>query len=153
MEENKNCTSIVRQFKRVQIMFEKNLNKILEEYDITTTQTPIIKFLIEKEANGEIVQQRDIEEWFCLKNPTVTGIIDRLEAKGFVKRKILENDRRKRIIEVTDKAKKVAKETEEHLTKFIKNAFEGISKEEIMTIISLTDKIEYNLEKMENIDD
>ena len=148
MEENMNSTSIVRKFKRAQILFENNLNKVLEKYDITTTQIPIINFLIEKERKNEIVQQRDIEEWFCLKNPTVTGIIDRLETKGFVKRTILEADRRKRIIEVTDKAKKVVKETEKQLCDFKSNAFSGITKEDVVMIMEITDKIEKNLEKM-----
>ena len=80
--ENKDCEkNIIREFKKVQILFEKNLNKILEQYDLTTAQSSIIAYLFESEKQNKEVQQKDLEEYFYLKNPTVTGILDRLEEK------------------------------------------------------------------------
>ena len=47
--------------------------------------------------------QKDIEEHFHISNPTVTGILNRLEQKGFIERKHTPKDNRVRTIVITQK--------------------------------------------------
>ena len=49
------------------------------------------------------VIQKDIEEHFHISNPTVTGILNRLEQKGFIERKQSLKDKRVRTIVLTKK--------------------------------------------------
>lgn len=49
------------------------------------------------------VSQRDVEKNLNLKNPTVTGILKRLDEKGYIFCVPNANDRRKKIIYLTEK--------------------------------------------------
>ena len=148
-KENKCEKNIIREIKKIQIMFEKNLNRILEKYDLTSAQAPIITYLFETEKRGLEVQQKDIEEYFYLKNPTVTGILDRLEKKSFIVRKVSKDDKRKRLIYLTTKAKKIHEDANECLTNFRNEALKDITKEEFEAVISMINKMSNNLENIE----
>ena len=148
-KENKCEKNIIREIKKIQIMFERNLNRILEKYDLTSAQAPIITYLFETEKRGLEVQQKDIEEYFYLKNPTVTGILDRLEKKSFIVRKVSKDDKRKRLIYLTTKAKKIHEDANECLTNFRNEALKDITKEEFEAVISMINKMSNNLENIE----
>ena len=150
-KENKCEKNIIREIKKIQIMFEKNLNRILEKYDLTSAQAPIITYLFETEKRGIEVQQKDIEEYFYLKNPTVTGILDRLEKKFFIVRKVSKDDKRKRLIYLTTKAKKIHEDANECLINFRNQALKDITKEEFEAAISMINKMSDNLENIEQM--
>lgn len=78
-------------------------NKDMEEIGLTSSQSYIIGYLIHNE--GREVNQKDIELALKLMNPTVTGILNRLEKKGLVVRKKSELDKRYKIVELTEKGK------------------------------------------------
>ena len=56
--------------------------------DLTSTQSFILHYLVLHE--GEHVYPKDLEKRFHLTHPTVSGVLQRLEAKDFV---VLEPDR------------------------------------------------------------
>lgn len=70
-------------------------------YDVTPVQTHLMMHLAcwtgEEEAS-----QRDLERKLRLKPSTVNGIIDRLEAKGYVSRHTSSQDGRVRLVCLTD---------------------------------------------------
>ncbi len=73
---------------------------------ISPSHSPIL-FLLEK--NGPM-QMNDLSSRMYIENPTMTGLIDRLEAKGLVTRVVVEHDRRKWNIAITPKGlKEIAK--------------------------------------------
>lgn len=149
---NKECEkNLIREFKKVQILFEKNLNKILEQYDLTTAQASIITYLFEAEKQNREVQQKDLEEYFYLKNPTVTGILDRLEIKKYIVRKISKEDKRKRLIYLTPKAKKIYEDANKCIISFRDKAVKGITKEEFAASISIINKMSSNLDNIDEI--
>ena len=81
---------------------EKNLNKDLEDIDLTGMQAHVLIYLYKNRKN--IINQRDIEREFELTNPTVNGILKRLENKGFIKRVVRLNDARNNERMITDKS-------------------------------------------------
>jgi len=83
------------------------LNHSLKELDLTISQFNIIMFLAASHKSGREVNQRDIEKHLNVKNPTVTGLLKRLEAKGFIKRYVSDIDGRYKRIELTDKINKI----------------------------------------------
>lgn len=150
MEHNKSCErNIIREIKKVQIMFEKNLNKVLEKYELTSVQAPIISYLFEAEKESREVQQKDIEEFFYLKNPTVTGILDRLETKKFIVRKVSKEDKRKRLIYLTSKSKKIYQDINSCIEEFRGKALNGITKDEFIAVINVVNKMAKNLDDIE----
>lgn len=130
--------------KKIFQMMEKNLNKDLEDIDLTGMQAHVLIYLYKNRKN--IINQRDIEREFELTNPTVNGILKRLENKGFIKRVVSLNDARNKEIMITDKSisliaemKKKAKNMENKMTL-------GITKEELDTFYQVIKKMFNNVQ-------
>lgn len=88
--------------KRANLVFDKISNQILTPYDLTNTQFKIVMRLF-KEPSGT-VRQIDLERYFSMTNPTVTGILQNLEKKGLVERVMNPADGRSKVIMPTKKA-------------------------------------------------
>lgn len=88
--------------KKTSLIVEKKTNVVLAPYELTNTQFRTLLFLYHK--RDKQIRQIDIETAFAMTNPTVTGILNNLEKKGLVQR--LENldDRRSKLIALTDHA-------------------------------------------------
>ncbi len=73
--------------------------------DVTPIQVMLLFFL--QQNDGLSLTQ--ISQGLMLENPTVTGLIDRLEKLGYVKRSDHPKDRRVYLVHLTEKGNKVAK--------------------------------------------
>ena len=71
--------------------FEQTVSNALAQMDLTASQGHIIGFLIHQETAP---CSRDIEEAFHLSHPTVSGLLSRLEKKGFIEFRPDPDDRR-----------------------------------------------------------
>ena len=81
---------------------ERAINKTTSAFGLTSVQASILGYLYNN--RDEEICQRNIETNFNITHPTATGIIGRLEDKGFVTCLPSEKDRRFKIISVTEKA-------------------------------------------------
>ena len=82
--------------------FEKMANPMLQEHDLTGAQYKILKYLY---ANQDTpVRQVEIEKYYSLTTPTTLGLLETLEKKDFICRRQNPDDKRSRIIALTDKA-------------------------------------------------
>ena len=82
-------------------------NRDFEDLDLTSSQADVLNYVWHNEKNGQLIQQVDIERRFSLSNPTVTGLIQRLEAKGFVTREVSEKDKRCKYLHTTEQTEKI----------------------------------------------
>ena len=82
------------------------INKNLAEFNLTGVQHEILCF-IDRNENERDVFQKDIEKCLKLTNPTVTGIVKRLEEKEMIARCPSNNDARYKCLHVTEKGKEV----------------------------------------------
>lgn len=73
----------------------KQKNRRLSPYDLTSIQADVLMYILNNHETREI-NQLDIQAVFKLTNPTVSGIINRLEEKEFIKRCRSEKDARYR---------------------------------------------------------
>lgn len=87
--------------KSIGLACEWNFNKDLKEFDLTSVQLSIVRYLVEHK--DEVIYQKDIENEFCLKNSTVSGILKRLEAKDYIKRETGIDDSRYKSITLKEK--------------------------------------------------
>ena len=62
----------------------KERNRKLKELSLTSSQADVLFYLINNYKNK--INQKDIEKTFDLSNPTVHGIVKRLEMKDFIKK-------------------------------------------------------------------
>ena len=82
------------------------INKNLVEFNLTGVQHEILCFIDRNEHERDVFQ-KDIEKCLKLTNPTVTGIVKRLEEKEMIVRCPSSNDARYKCLHVTEKGKEV----------------------------------------------
>lgn len=114
----------------------KYMNEGLKKYDLTKSQQDVLGYL--HHTDKEIVIQKDIEEHFHISNPTVTGILNRLEQKGFIERKSSEKDKRVRAIVLTPKEKNLHDDIQKQI-RFIESKFDDVlgdeKKDQLLSIL------------------
>ena len=88
--------------KRSSLVFDKLSNQLLTPYDLTGSQFKILMVLYKSPAVS--VRQTDIEAKFSMTNPTVTGLVQKLETKDLVKRIPHPEDKRSKVLVLTDRA-------------------------------------------------
>jgi DNA-binding MarR family transcriptional regulator len=106
-----------------------NLQKSFSEKGIEVTPIQgMLLFFLQKNDGSSLTQ---ISQGLMLENPTVTGLIDRLEKLGYVKRSDHPSDRRVYLVHITEKGKKVANKALPIVKKVNEEIKKGYSKEEI----------------------
>lgn len=94
--------------KKSSLVFDKISNQLLMPYDLTGSQFKILMVLYKTPDCS--VRQADLEAKFSMANPTVTGLVQKLEAKDLVKRIPHPEDKRSKVLILTERAKKMREE-------------------------------------------
>ena len=135
-EEEKVRLSLL--LKMVNNMFERELNKKTYKIELTSSQCRIIGYL--NMHKDKAINPIDIEREFCLKRPTVTGVLKRLEDKGFVEISKNSIDKRYKEIKLTDKANNLNDEMKENLLLSEKTLYKNLTeadKDELYRILNI----------------
>jgi DNA-binding MarR family transcriptional regulator len=106
-----------------------NLQKAFSENGVEVTPIQVMLLFFLQKNNGSSLTQ--ISQGLMLENPTVTGLIDRLEKLGYVKRSNHPDDRRVYLIYLTEKGNMVAKRALPIIKKLNEEIKAGYSKKEI----------------------
>ena len=120
-------------------------NKDFEDLDLTSSQADVLNFIWHSEKNGKLVQQVDVERRFNLSNPTVTGLIQRLEAKGFVTREVSEKDKRCKHLHTTEQTEKIYAFAQQKRSEMQTLLLQGFSEKEKEEFSRLLDKALNNI--------
>ena len=129
--------------KQINNVFEKDLNERLRTIGITSSQCAVLDYLFL--TSKDEVNQRDVERHLSLKNPTVTGILKRLDEKGFILCVPNTADKRKKNIYLTEKAYDIQRRMEADRKKMDKNLTRGMTKKEIAALTRGLEKMLYNI--------
>jgi DNA-binding MarR family transcriptional regulator len=106
-----------------------NLQKAFSESGVEVTPIQVmLLFFLQKNDGSSLTQ---ISQGLMLENPTITGLIDRLEKLRYVKRSDHPNDRRVYLVNITEKGNRVAKKALPIIKKLNEQIKEGYSKGEI----------------------
>ena len=81
---------------------DQSITNALTQMDLTAAQGPILSYLSRRETPP---CSRDIEEEFHLAHPTVSGLLNRLEKKGFIEFRPDAEDRRCKRICILEKGR------------------------------------------------
>ena len=93
------------------------------------------------------IYQKDIEHEFGITRSTASNIISLMEKKGFVERRVVDNDQRLKKIELTDFAIKYCENFLNDLEKLNEDLTYGISKKELDSFYETLAKIDNNLKR------
>lgn len=135
--------------KQTHILHGQRINEKLKQYDLTMSQLDVlIKVTMANEKNI-LINQRDIEKRTHLTNPTVTGLINRLEMKGLIIRVENEKDKRIKNLYITPKAECLNKEFKQIFEESDSIALKGFSDDEKRKLESYLLRMMENLKKGE----
>lgn len=130
-------------FKQINNVYEKDFNNRLKTLGITASQCAVLDYLFH--SSKEEINQKDVEKALSLKNPTVTGLLQRLDEKGFVLTVPSTKDKRCKNIYLTEKAYDIQKRMEADRKKIDKELTIGMSKKEIQALQKMLSRVLYNI--------
>lgn len=130
----------------VNLTLEREKNTYFEKMNITSSQGDILLFLEYARKNELQINQKKIEEYFQLSNPTITGLLNRMEEKKLIKRVKSHSDARTKFILLTQESQDVLDHFQHH-AQLIKNRLcAGIPENEQAVILEYLKKMLSNLQ-------
>ena len=124
-----------------QMLVQRGLLERLKETGLTIGQPKVLDYL--KEHAGS--NQKEIARACFLEAGSLTSILNRMEEKGLVERRMLNGNRRSFHVFLTENGKKNQELVEEMFAEIEKDALDGISSEEFETFMEVYRKIYGNL--------
>ena len=116
----------------------------VSRYDVTPVQAHVLMYL---HQHGGQAPQRELTEFLRAKPSTVNGILDRMEEKGLVRRSVIGEDARRRLITLTDKGREQQSRFTESFLANEEAMVRGFSPAERETLLELLERIVENLKE------
>ncbi len=143
-DNNINCnldfSEIYKLNNRINKKFEKLQRKIIQKENLTTAQYSILQQLWKNDG----IKFKQLADACCCSQSTITGIVDTMEKKDVVIRKMNPEDRRSVLVMLTDKGKKLEKETP-NINSILDNCCSGFDPNDIQLLTILLKKLDKSL--------
>lgn len=124
-----------------QMLIQKRLLERVKASGLTLGQPKVLDYL--KDHDG--ASQKEIAAGCFIEAGSLTSILNRMEEKGLIERRMLNGNRRTFHIFMTESGKKNQKLVEAAFEKIEETAFSGISEEEQKRFMQTFEKIYKNL--------
>ena len=118
-------TEILIKIRKIVRSVNLESKKIQKEYGVSIPQILALEYL--NRADNYQATQRQLREYLNLNSSTVTGIINRLEKKGFIARLPKRDDKRTTHIVMTSKGSNLLKKTPSLLHEKLTKKLEHVS--------------------------
>lgn len=136
---------IGKEIKYIDILVARYIAKHIKsenQYLLSPVQINIMEYLDKAE---EIVYQKDLEKEMQVRKSTLSGILRTMEKNGIVDKIEAKNDFRSRQIQLTEKGRKVYKETISEIIKMENLLAENISDQDLDVFFKVLEQIKNNL--------
>jgi len=121
-------------------LLEKEGHRVLHPFGITEAQFNVLMLLKEQSVDGVINQTR-LGNMLLVNRSNVTGLIDRMEKSGLVRRTADPDDRRVNQIEMTESGGLILKKARKAYYSRLEEIMSAFSKEEYNLICKLMEHI------------
>ena len=125
---------------RINKKFEKLQRRIIQKENLTTAQYSILQQLWKNDG----IKFKQLADACCCSQSTITGIVDTMEKKDVVIRKMNPEDRRSVLVMLTDKGKKLEKKTP-NINSILDNCCSGFDPNDIQLLTILLKKLDKSL--------
>lgn len=130
--------------KMIDESIKKKANNDLLEMDLTIAQHHTLVYLVHQEEHT--AELKAIEREFRVSQPTVAGIAQRLEAKGYVEALGSPRDRRVKLIRLTPQGEELCRRSWEKMKRRMEAMTVGLSETDIDELCRLLDVVHRNIE-------
>lgn len=124
-------------------------NRRFKKYGLTHQQAMVLITIDRAEMVNKKVNQKDIEKFLQIRNPSVTSLLNTMVKKGLIKRVQDSNDARSNIIEMTDEGKKKKKNIGEVFTATDITLTKDMTVDEILMLQNLMERMINNIDGAE----
>lgn len=131
--------------KKFMAAYKAAQKKVCKAWNVPEVSLDILLFLAN---NPEYTTARDIVEVRSIKANLVSQHVDRMVREGYLCRKEVQRDRRKRDLSLTEKAMPIIEAGRRMQTDFFETLFHGISEEEKRTFFETMDIMSRNMDKI-----
>lgn len=130
-----------------QALFQKKVLNKLIKMGLTPGQPKVLDYL--STYNGSM--QKDIAYGCCIDPATLTGILERMEEKGLVERRIMNGNRRSSYVYLTEHGRENSKKVADVFSEIEAESFKGIGRNEREQFMKVFYKICCNMTDMEEL--
>lgn len=128
---------MMRELARTYQAFANYSDSHVRELGLTPPQFDVIATL----GNTEGMSMKDLAEATLVTKGTLTGIVDRLEKKGFVRREVPPENRRSFTIVLTSEGEELFQNTFPNHIAYLQPRFEQLTPEELKQLQTLLKKL------------
>ncbi|MDB1748610.1 MAG: MarR family winged helix-turn-helix transcriptional regulator [Enterococcus avium] len=121
----------------------ESMEQRVKGMDISPQQGRMISYIVQNEDKGLI--QKDLAEVFQRRGASITSMLQGLEKKGYIERRIPENNERQKNIFVLPKGKALVDETNEAFYAAEKELVHALNEDEVQQLTELLRKIDRSL--------
>lgn len=137
---------IGRLFRISENAIAQEIHRHHEELGITSSQAFMLLYLTRRSLKGDVpIYAKDAEQHFSVKHSSISGVLQRLESKGFITFQQDDSDRRCKQIAVTEKALKIHHEIENQIRATEAKILDGMNPDEQEIFLRLLKKAADNL--------
>ena len=104
-----------------------------------------LMMMLKHHGGGQGLSQARLSEMMLVNKANITGLVDRLEKAGLVRRTAAEKDRRFNIVRLTEKGKKLLDQADPLYGKEVKKVMGILSNADLKCLIRGCEKIRNNL--------
>lgn len=126
-------------FRRISENIEKNGNKKLKDLGLTLAQGQVLAYLFEKEDYS--TTYKDLELVLNIAQSSTASLISRLESRCFIRTFTAVDDKRIKLLELTDLGKSCITSSKKCIDELKEELFINLSNEEVDTLMLLLKKI------------
>jgi len=142
----KNRHDVLHMIHSINTIISKNIENKMKKYcekGLVTSHSEILEYLYKNEK----ATMKDISKFTGRDKSTVTSLIKKLSAGGYVEKISDKKDRRKTFVRLTEKSKKLKQLFLDISTKLDNQTFNGLTDEETNILHILLNKMYKNLER------
>ncbi len=124
----------------------KEGNRILQPFGITDAQFNVLMLLKDNADKGPI-SQTDLGRMLLVNRSNITGLVDRMEQAGLIRRIPVPGDRRVNHVEMTDHGREVLKEAHDAYYARLEELMEVLSGDDYECICRLLEGVREQIKK------
>jgi DNA-binding MarR family transcriptional regulator len=120
-------------------IIEEAIVVVLKQYDLSTPQYNVLRIL--RGQNGNPANLSTLQDRMIDKSSNTTRLVDKLISKGWVKRNVCKQNRRKIEMFITDDGLKILKQLDPIIEQNNKNILSNLTNNELEHLNKLLDKL------------